>query len=47
LQTVALDPRYGMRKTQEFICGGAAGQLMLSSKVRHRQQTFCARHRHC
>ena len=33
-QTVALDPRYGTRKTQEFICGGAAGQLLLSSRVR-------------
>ena len=32
-QTVALDPRYGTRKTQEFVCGGAAGQLLLSSRV--------------
>jgi hypothetical protein len=33
LQAVALDPRFGSRKTREFICGGAAGQLVLNSRV--------------
>lgn len=33
MQTVALDPRYGQRKTREFISGGVAGQLLLNSKV--------------
>jgi len=32
LQTVALDPRFSGRKTQEFIYGTAAGALVLSSK---------------
>ncbi len=35
-QTVALDPRYGSRKTREFISGGLAGQLTLNSRVRAR-----------
>ena len=34
-QTVALDPRYGSRKTREFICGGEAGQLLLNSRVHY------------
>lgn len=33
LQTVALDPRYGSRKTREFVYGTAAGSLALCSKV--------------
>ena len=33
VQSVALDPRYGSRKTREFVTGGLAGQLLLSSKV--------------
>ena len=32
-QTVAIDPRYGQRKTREFVVGDVAGQLFLSSKV--------------
>jgi hypothetical protein len=32
-QTVALDPRYGSRKTREFVTGGVAGQLLLNSRV--------------
>ena len=39
---MALDPRYGTRKTQEFICGGAAGQLLLSSKARQNISTLVA-----
>ena len=35
VQSVALDPRYGSRKTREFVTGGLAGQLLLSSKVKH------------
>ena len=34
MQSVALDPRYGSRKTREFVTGGLAGQLLLSSKVK-------------
>lgn len=33
LQTVAIDPRYGLRKTREFASGSVAGQLLLTSKV--------------
>lgn len=28
-----MDPRYGSRKTREFVTGGLAGQLLLVSKV--------------
>jgi hypothetical protein len=34
VQSVALDPRYGSRKTREIATGGLAGQLLLSSKAR-------------
>ena len=33
LQTMALDPRYGSRKTREFMTGGLAGQINLNSRV--------------
>jgi hypothetical protein len=36
LQAVALDPRYGLRKSREVVVGGAAGQLVLCSKVHTR-----------
>ncbi|BDA42740.1 Vacuolar protein sorting-associated protein 41 homolog [Coccomyxa sp. Obi] len=32
IKSVALDPRYGSRKTREFVTGGLAGQLLLVSK---------------
>ncbi|KAK9816865.1 hypothetical protein WJX72_006282 [[Myrmecia] bisecta] len=32
VKTVALDPRYGSRKTREFVKGGLAGQLILNSR---------------
>ncbi|KAK9865646.1 hypothetical protein WJX84_004897 [Apatococcus fuscideae] len=32
VQAVALDPRYGSRKTREFVTGGRAGQLLLNSR---------------
>jgi hypothetical protein len=32
-QAVALDPRYGARKTRELVYGTAGGSLILSSKV--------------
>ena len=33
LQSMALDPRYGSRKTREFMTGGLAGQVALNSRV--------------
>ena len=33
LQSIALDPRYGTRKTREFFAGGQAGLLLLNSRV--------------
>ena len=33
VQTVALDPRYGQRKTREFVSGGLSGQLLFHAKV--------------
>lgn len=30
---MALDPRYGSRKTREFMTGGLAGQVVLNSRV--------------
>lgn len=33
LQSIALDPRYGTRKTREFFAGGQAGHLLLNSRV--------------
>ena len=35
VQSIALDPRYGSRKTREFMTGGLAGQVVLNSRVRH------------
>ena len=32
-QSIALDPRYGSRKTREFMTGGLAGQVVLNSRV--------------
>ena len=33
VQSMALDPRYGSRKTREFMTGGLAGQVALNSRV--------------
>ena len=33
VQSVALDPRYGSRRTREIATGGLAGQLLFSSKA--------------
>lgn len=33
MQSMALDPRYGSRKTREFMTGGLAGQVALNSRV--------------
>jgi len=32
MKCIALDPRYGQRKTREFVCGGDSGELILHSK---------------
>ena len=34
VRAVALDPRYGQRKTREFVTGGDSGELVLHSRVR-------------
>ena len=46
-QAVALDPRYGGRKTRELVYGTAAGSLMLSSKVGGQRSTarYCCSER--
>jgi hypothetical protein len=33
VRAVALDPRYGQRKTREFVTGGDSGELVLHSRV--------------
>lgn len=33
LRAIALDPRYGQRKTREFVTGGDSGELVLHSRV--------------
>ena len=42
MQAIALDPRYGSRKTREFVTGGKAGQLLLNSRVRVMQAAYPA-----
>ncbi|GMH45969.1 hypothetical protein BSKO_13933 [Bryopsis sp. KO-2023] len=32
LKTITLDPRYGSRRTREFVTGGVAGKLVLSTR---------------
>ena len=34
VRAVSLDPRYGQRKTREFVTGGDSGELVLQSRVR-------------
>lgn len=34
VRAVSLDPRYGQRKTREFVTGGDSGELVLHSRVR-------------
>jgi hypothetical protein len=33
VRAIALDPRYGQRKTREFVTGGDSGELVLHSRV--------------
>lgn len=33
IRAIALDPRYGQRKTREFVTGGDSGELVLHSRV--------------